>query len=124
MAVATYPRPITVIEKKIRRRFPDATIEIDPPAKSDGIWFLDIIKDGHAVATQWQEGRGFGLTTNPSPDAYGEGADEVIEDEDGAYKRIVSLLLGCANTSPPEAVRLRELRTWRGISQIELAKIL
>jgi DNA-binding Xre family transcriptional regulator len=124
MAIATYPKPIANIEKNLHSRFPKATVDVDPPANSDGVWFLNISSDGHAVAVQWQAGRGFGLTTNPSPDAYGEGAHEVFEDDDGAYKRIVSLLLGRSDTSPPIAVRLRELRSIRGISQIELAKML
>ncbi len=124
MTVATYPKPVAAIEKKLRRRFPEATVEVDPPAKPDGVWFIDISSEGHTIAAQWQKGRGFGLTTNPSSDAYGEGAHEVIKDDGSAYRRIVSLLLGRSNTSPPDAVRLRELRTWRGISQIELAKML
>lgn len=72
---------------------------------------------------QWQEGRGFGVSSSPAQ-AFGEGADEVYHDEEAAYGRVVSLLLSGTFTSPPEPVRLRELRKERGLSQAELAELL
>jgi hypothetical protein len=87
------------------------------------MWYLDVVVGGHAVVIQWKEGAGFGVSSSPAH-AYGEGADEVYSDEEAAYGRAVSLLLSRAYTSPPESVRLRELRKEQGISQAELAEIL
>jgi DNA-binding XRE family transcriptional regulator len=124
MALATLPDPIAVIEEKLHRRFPEAKIAIDAPSNAKGSWFLEIGLQGHLVAIQWKADRGFGITTNPSNGGYGEGVHETIPDEKNAYKRITTLLLGRASTSPPESVRLRELRAIRGISQVELAEAL
>jgi len=124
MALAKYPSSIAAIEQKIRKRFPSAAIAVDAPSRPNGLWFIDVNHQGHAISLQWQEGRGFGMTTNPGRGAYGEKAHEVFVDDAGAFKRTVSLLLGHVNTSPPECVRLRELRSLRGISQVELAEAL
>jgi DNA-binding transcriptional regulator YiaG len=114
---------IESLEKQLRKRFPEAIVSIDPPAKRRGSWFLDVRRNGHFVVIQWREGAGFGISSAPDH-AYGEGADEVYQDEEAAYGRTVSLLLSGTHTAPPEPVRLRELRKERGISQAELAALL
>jgi transcriptional regulator with XRE-family HTH domain len=124
MALAKYPNSIAAIERKIRKRFPSAAIAVDTPSRPNGLWFIDVNHQGHAVSLQWQQGRGFGITTDPGRSAYGERPHEVFVDDAGAFKRTVSLLLGHVSTSPPEYVRLRELRSLRGISQVELAEAL
>ena len=115
--------PIESLEKQLRNRFPEATIKVDRPKNRSGIWYLDVNRGEHPVAIQWKEGAGFGVSSSPAH-AYGEGADEVYPDEEATYGRAVSLFLSGAYTSPPETVRLSELRKERGISQAELAEIL
>lgn len=115
--------PIESLQRQLQQRFPDACIELDPPKKRSGIWYLDVRRNQHPVIIQWQEGKGFGVSSS-GDQAYGEGADEVYPDEEATYGRIVSLLLSGGFTSPPERVRLSQLRKERGISQLELADIL
>jgi DNA-binding Xre family transcriptional regulator len=124
MAAENLPDQLAAVEQRVRRRFPEATIEIDAPSDPNGPWFLDISLQGHVVAVRWRQDRGFGVTTNPSNGGYGEGVHETFQDPDNAYKRITTLLLGQASTVPPEPVRLRELRALRGVSQTELAEVL
>lgn len=115
--------PIVSLGRSISQRFPDAQIEMDRPQESSGVWFLDISYAGHSVIVQWQRRQGFGITSSPDQ-SYGEQADEIYNDEEAAYGRIVSLLLSRTFTGPPPAVTLRELRKERGLSQIELAEAL
>jgi hypothetical protein len=115
--------PIVSLEARLRNRFPEASVQLDWPRKRSGVWYLDVRRDAHPVMIQRQQGKGFGVTSSAAP-AYGEGADEVYLDQEAAYGRVVYLLLSGTFTSPPEAVRLSELRKERGISQAELAVLL
>ena len=124
MTLAIHPTQVTVFEQKVHQRFPLATIDVDAPSNPNGLWFIDVNLQGHSIVVQWKELQGFAITTNPSDEAYGERPHETFQDEENAFKRITSLLLGKTNTSPPEAVRLSELRSSRGISQVELAELL
>jgi DNA-binding XRE family transcriptional regulator len=117
------PLPIESLESKLRTRFPEASFELDRPKSRTGVWYLDVRRDTHPVIIQWQHGKGFGVSSS-SELGYGEGPDEVYLEEEAAYGRVVSLLLSGTFTSSPEAVRLRELRKERGISQAELAELL
>ena len=113
--------PIQTLGKQLAKDCPDATLSMDEPTQASGVWFLDILRDGHSVNVQWQAKQGFGVSS--SPDAhYGEGADEVYEDSEAVRHRVLSLLLSRGETSPPAAVRLAELRRELGLSQIELAE--
>jgi DNA-binding XRE family transcriptional regulator len=114
---------IESLEKLLRKRFPDATIELDRPRNRAGNWFLDVARGEHPVIIGWKDGAGFGVSSSPNH-AYGENPDEVYPNEEAAYGRVVSLLLSGSFTSPPEPVRLKELRKARGLSQAELADIL
>jgi DNA-binding Xre family transcriptional regulator len=82
---------------------------------------LDIDMNGQSVTVEWRTGRGFGITSKGSP-SFGEGPDEVVSDLETASKRVLSLLLAGTGTMPPRAVRLREVRSARHISQVELAR--
>jgi DNA-binding XRE family transcriptional regulator len=115
--------PIESLSDALAMRFQDGEITLDKPRKQTGIWHLDVTVDNHCVHVQWQIGRPFGIAASPDL-VYGEGADEVYEDDEAAYGRIVSLLLSRTFTSPPRAVNLRELRKECGLSQVELAEIL
>ena len=113
--------PLQALGKQLGKDCSDADISLDRPKKSNGVWFLDVVRDGHRVNVQWQVKRGFGVSS--SSDAhYGEGPDEVFEDPQAVRYRVLSLLLSKGETSPPAAVRLAELRRELGLSQIELAE--
>jgi hypothetical protein len=113
---------IQLLEMQLQKRFPNARISLDPAGKPRGTWFLDINLEGHFVVIQWRADTGFGVSC-PADPGFGEGADEVYQDIEAAYGRVVSLLLSRTYTSPPE-VMLRDLRRERGLSQIELAELL
>lgn len=115
--------PVELLAKQLGSRFTKAKIEIDRPRNRKGDWYLDVNYNNHSVVIQWKEGVGFGVSSSPVH-AYGEGADEVYQDEEATYGRIVSLLLSGGSTAPPAPVRLSELRKERGITQSELAEIL
>lgn len=119
----TKPTPLASLEKQLRERFSDACISIDAPSHQNATWFLDVNQDGHIVHIQWQQDRGFGISCSPEH-TYGEGADEVYRDVEAVYARTVSLLLSKSYTSPPETVRLGELRRERHVSQVQLASLL
>jgi DNA-binding Xre family transcriptional regulator len=112
---------IQALEQKVRKRFPTAKTVLDPSSQPAGPWFLDIDLNGHPVTVEWRPKRGFGVTSKRLP-GYGEGPDEVIPDVDSASRRVIMLLLAGARTTLPQAVRLRELRAARGLSQVELAR--
>lgn len=114
---------IESLERQLRKRFPDAMIALDRPRNRSGNWFLDIARGEHPVIIGWKDGVGFGVSSSPNH-AYGDRPDEVYSDEEAAYSRVVSLLLSGSFTSPPEPVRLKELRKACGLSQTELAGIL
>ena len=115
--------PIETLQRSLKARFPEAIVALDRPRKASGKWFLDIALNQHPVIVQWQQGKDFGVSSSPNK-VFGEGADEVYQDEEAAYGRIVSLLLSQTFTSPPPAVSLKELRRENGLSQAEIAEIL
>ena len=114
--------PIQLLKKQLRKRFPTASISLDAPARPTATWFLDIDLDDHFVVVQWKPDSGFGISSS-AEHGFGEGPDEVYKDLEAAYGRTVSLLLSRTYTSPPETM-LRDLRKERGLSQVELAKLL
>lgn len=113
--------PIQTLCKRLTKNCFDASVSLDKPRRASGIWFLDIVRDGHSVNVQWQAKRGFGVSSSPD-NHYGEGPDEVYEDSEAVRHRVLSLLLSKGETSPPAAVRLAELRRELGLSQIEMAE--
>lgn len=115
--------PIESLKRQLEKRFPDASFSLDHPRNRSGVWYLDVLCDGHPVVIQWQEGKGFGVSSSPEH-AYGEGADEVYPDDEAAYGRVISLILSRTSTTPPRPVRLSELRKERGLTQVELAVLL
>jgi DNA-binding Xre family transcriptional regulator len=112
---------IQTLQERVRERFPAVTTTLDPSSKPAGAWFLDLDLNGQLVTVEWRPGRGFGITSKRLP-GYGEGPDELVPDLESISRRVINLLLAQAQTQPPKAVRLRELRSARGLSQVELAK--
>jgi len=115
--------PVLTLKRKLRRRFPDASVTVDAPSRADGVWFLDVRLQGHGVAVQWSRRLGFGVSAGRAA-TYGEGPDEAHADAAGVYDRAVALLLSGGSTSAPRAMRLDQLRKLVEVSQVELAKSL
>ncbi|WP_417746935.1 helix-turn-helix domain-containing protein [Rosistilla oblonga] len=113
--------PIQNLGNQLAKDCPGVSVTVDKPKNPSGVWFLDIVRDGHIVNVQWQPQRGFGVSSSPGAD-YGEGADEIYDDSDAVRHRVLSLLLSRGETSPPAAVRLSQLRRQLGLSQIEIAE--
>lgn len=105
----------------LMRAFPDAKITIDEPRNISGVWTLDLFLSDYHLVVAWQKARGFGLVSSDSH-AYGEGADEVHDSLESALPRVIELVANRRPTTPPEAVRLKELREQCGLSQEELAR--
>jgi DNA-binding XRE family transcriptional regulator len=112
---------IQSLEQQVLRRFPSARTLLDPSENPAGPWFLDIELDSHPVMVEWRPDRGFGVTSNVGV-GYGEGPDEIHSDLESVSQRVITLLLAKTRTVPPKAVRLRELRAARRMSQMELAE--
>lgn len=106
----------------IRKRFREASVEIDVPAVASGVWYVDVKLGDQAVAVQWQPKHGFGISARPDL-VYGERADEVYPDGESAFARIVSLLLSRSVTRPPH-LDLGALRREVGVSQVVVAEAL
>jgi DNA-binding transcriptional regulator YiaG len=125
-AKKTTPKPtetneIRHMQRFLTRAFPTATITVDEPIIKSGVWWLDLFFPDYHLAVAWQTGKGFGITSNATH-GYGEGAHEVYETQENALARLVELAANRRPTIPPEAVRLKELREQRGLSQEELAR--
>ncbi len=109
------------MQRFLTRAFPTARITVDEPLVKGGVWSLDLFLPEYHLAVAWQKGKGFGIVSNDTH-GYGEGADEVYETLENALPRIVELVANRRPTAPPEAVRLKELREQRGLSQEEVAR--
>ncbi len=103
-------------------RFPDVGLELDPADDERGAWWLFLRRPGveDPVSIEWRTDRGFGVSV-PEEGDFGSGPDEVYPNAKAAFDRVVSLVLSGGRTTPPEAVRLADLRRSRGLSQVELA---
>lgn len=101
-------------------RFPEARIALDDPADPAGVWYADIVLHDHHVVVQWHADHGFGISSGVDH-AFGEGADEVYQEVEAAYGRLVSLLISGGYTAPPP-LRLGALRKELGVSQEALAQ--
>lgn len=112
------------LEQRLRERFPNAILDVDPAAAASATWFLDVTLGKHTVSVQGQRGRkGIGITSS-SDVSYGEGAHEVVRGVDAAFDRIVQLVLSRGRTRAPEAIRLGDMRRLQGVSQEQLAAAL
>lgn len=110
------------LERRLKRTFPDAVLEMSQPARPTGYWFLDVVYQGLYLIVQWRRGRPFGLASGNVEAGYGEKPDEVYDDIDDAESRIVALLHSGTTTQPSAERTLRELRTERNLTQVELAR--
>ncbi len=111
---------IEKVEAHLAKAHPEAKVELTPPARSDGVWWLDIDLRGKRLVIEWNSSTGFGVTT-PDSDSFGERADESYPSLERIIRRVDQLLVNEDRTSPPFAVLLARLRARRGITQQELA---
>jgi hypothetical protein len=112
---------IRQVQRFLVRVFTSARVTLDEPLVKGGVWSLDLFLPDYHLAVVWQEKKGFGIVANDTH-GYGEGADEVYEDLETALARIVVLINDKRPTTPPEAVKLKDLREQRGLSQEEVAR--
>ena len=112
---------IRQMQRFLTRAFASARITLDEPLVKGGVWSLDLFLPNYHLAVAWQDGKGFGIVSDKTH-GYGEGPDEVYEDLNSVLPRIVELVNNRRSTVPPEAVRLKELREQRGLSQEEVAR--
>jgi len=109
------------MQRFLTRAFPTSRITVDEPLVKGGVWSLDLFLPDYHLAVAWKKGKGFGIVSNDAH-GYGEGADEVYGSLEDVLPRIVELVANRRPTVPPEAVRLKELREQRGLSQEEVAR--
>jgi DNA-binding XRE family transcriptional regulator len=115
--------PLSELETRLRQSFPDAQLVVSEPVAPDGVGFLDISRNGHVVAVQWQPKWHFGVSS-PEEHGYGEKPDEVFRTAEEAAVRIVDLLNTRKKTEPPPEVTLRELRAEKQLAQATLGHLL
>jgi DNA-binding transcriptional regulator YiaG len=118
---STEKNEIRHMQRFLTRAFSTARITVDEPLTKGGVWSLDLFLPDYHLAVAWQKGKGFGIVSSDTH-GYGEGADEVYETLEDALPRIVELVTNRRLTTPPEAVRLKELREQLGLSQEEIAR--
>lgn len=104
----------------IRDRVADAAIKVDAPARASGDWFVDVSAEGQALAIEFRPKLGFGLSS-PSSDAFGEGPDEFLQNEEEVADRVAALIRSQQRTVPQRVHLLQELREQRQVSQVALA---
>ena len=109
------------MQRFLTRAFASARITLDEPLVKGGVWSLNLFLRDYHLAVAWQAGKGFGIVSDDNH-GYGEGADEVYEDLNSVLSMIVELVNNRRPTVPPEAVRLKDLREQRGLSQEEVAR--
>lgn len=81
---------IEILERDLRARFPRATVKIDVPSDTAGVWYVDVRRDHQTLTIQWTPHQGFGLSTTPGH--CGEGADEVYATVAQIENRVAELL--------------------------------
>lgn len=115
--------PLSKLAARLQATFPDARIDFTEPAVPGGVGFLDISRNGHVLAVQWQEKWHFGVSS-PEGHGYGEKPAEVYRTDDEAAARITDLLKSGRKTERPPEVTLRELRAEKKLPQKTLAALL
>lgn len=100
---------------------PEARLVPDAADEPLGASWLDAWLGENSVTVEFRPGRGFGVST-ASPDAFGEGSDEVYDEPALAAARVITLLKSGGRTHSPRDLFLAELRESREITQEQLAR--
>jgi DNA-binding XRE family transcriptional regulator len=113
---------IELLHSVLSRVVPDGRITLMKPVHVNGVWSMDVRVPGdYHLAIDWSAKSGFGLTADLEH-GYGELADEHYSDLIPALMRCLKLITNRAETIPPYAVRIKELRQKLKLSQEEVAK--
>lgn len=82
--------PLEQLQAELHRRLAGANIRVDAPTSPDGVWWIDVEREGHSASVEWRPKVGFGVA---GPDGgYGEGPDVVVEDVETAADHVARLL--------------------------------
>jgi hypothetical protein len=74
---------------RLRSEFPAASIRVSAPLDvKAGSWTVDLVERCKWLVIQYRAASGFGLSTTPEESVYGEGPDEIIQDEGALMKRV------------------------------------
>lgn len=113
--------PIEVVRDQISAEFPDARLEVSRPRFESGMWMLDIYLGDRALAVDWIDTRGFGIS-ELADSTYGEGVDEIVASSEAVIARIKQLLTTEDRATPRMNVLLARIREKRGFTQQQLAE--
>lgn len=111
--------PLQGIRDAVVARFPDAELTMDPSENGKGSSFLDVKLGDYFLVVEWNGEKGFGVTSNREA-GFGEGPEEVFDDNSSTLDRVLQLLLSKTKTVPPAAT-LGQLRRERSLTQEQLA---
>jgi len=78
------------LEAQVRRRMVGVSFTIDPPAASNGSWWIDVEREGRIASIEWRPGRGFGIAAPHG--GYGEGVDFIVDDASAAAEYVARVL--------------------------------
>ena len=118
--LATDEERVDKLRRLLQKRIRKLLIEVDPPSRPKGDWFIDAKLGNHSFVIEFRPTLGFGLSSTPS-EGLGEGPDEFFDNEEAVVERIAALFRAKARTEPQRVRLLQELRERRRISQIMLA---
>jgi DNA-binding XRE family transcriptional regulator len=118
--LATDEERVDKLRRLLQKRIRKLLIEVDPPSRPKGDWFIDAKLGNHSFVIEFRPTLGFGLSSTPS-EGFGEGPDEFFDDENAVVERIAALFRAKARTEPQRVRLLQELRERQRISQIMLA---
>lgn len=113
---------IEVMRNALACMFPQAETTVLKPRHANGFWSMDVrTPEGYHLVIDWCADSGFGVTSDPEH-GYGEPADEHYKEFGPALMRSIKLIKNTAETVPPYAVRIKELRQKLKLSQEEVAR--
>lgn len=111
---------IEKLNKIIQSKMPEVSVQLDRPAKPEGIWCLDLRLNNHLVVVEWRPGQGFSVSSGEG--GYGERPDELFTSVSQVEARVKELLTHPTETQPSHAVLVQRLRELRGLTQMQLAE--
>ncbi|MGH7435306.1 MAG: helix-turn-helix domain-containing protein [Polyangiaceae bacterium] len=101
------------LSRLLRKRFPGIVVDVDPPSRAAGDWFVDAKLREQSLVIVFRPTLGFGLSSTPP--------DEFLDTEGAVIERIAALVTSRTRTEPQRVWLLQELRERRHVSQVALA---
>ncbi len=87
--------PLRLLRSEIRHHFLNVRIEIDPPAKRDGDWFLDVYAPWnapHPIVVQWSGGDTFGISIVSDDNFFFTKPDETYDSLAKVFDRMCEII--------------------------------